>query len=130
MIHLMRPQYMVLVAFGGVVSVAIFTTKDYMLKAAYENESKQSLGTRIGNQLAVALAITAWTMSLSGLMFFVTKKTIGIRTEKGSTIGGLDQRDFKEQAYESQTNENDAIKESTNNLAVELVEDQPKRSDM
>jgi len=117
--------------FWGVISVAIFTTKEYMTKAGYSAEADKSLGTRIGNQLAVALVITVWTMFVSGLMFLVAKKTIGIRTEKGSKIGGLDQRDFKQQAYESQTNENQGLAESSEKPAVELsTENEHKQADI
>jgi len=90
--------------FWGVVSVAIFTTKDYMMKAAYDREAEQSFGIRLGNQLAVALAITVWTMSLSGLMFFGAKMTIGLRTDEGAQPGGLDKPDFGGPAYEAQKN--------------------------
>jgi len=91
--------------FWGVISVAIFTTTDYMKKAAYTTEAGQDVGTRFGNQLAVALAISAWTIGLSGLMFLVADKVIGIRTEGGATIGGLDYRDFGTSGYPSPKNE-------------------------
>jgi len=88
--------------FWGVISVAIFTTNDYMKKAAYEDYvANEDVGTRFGNQLAVALTITAWTIGLSGLMFFVADKVISIRTEGGATIGGLDYRDFGTSGYPS-----------------------------
>jgi len=87
--------------FWGVISVAIFTTKDYMTRAAYTREADQDVGTRFWNQLSVALAISAWTLSLSGLMFFLADKTIGIRTEGGATIEGLDYRDFGTSGYPS-----------------------------
>jgi len=90
--------------FWGVISVAIFTTKDYMMKAAYEREAGQDLGTRLGNQIAVALAVTAWTLSLSGLMFFTVKMTIGLRTDEGAQPGGLDKPDFGGPAYEQTKN--------------------------
>merc|ERR550534_647015 len=90
--------------FWGVISVAIFTTKDYMMKAAYGREAEQSLGIRLGNQIAVALTITVWTLSLSGLMFFAAKKTIGLRTDEGAQPGGLDKPDFGGPAYEAQKN--------------------------
>lgn len=90
--------------FWGVISVAIFSTKDYMMKAAYDREADQDFGTRLGNQLAVALAVTAWTVSLSGLMFFVVKITIGLRTDDGAEPGGLDEKDFDGPAYEKQEN--------------------------
>jgi len=87
--------------FWGVISVAVFTTKDYMTKAGYDIVAMQDVGTRFGNQLAVALAITVWTIGLSGLMFFVADKVISIRTEGGATIGGLDYRDFGTSGYPS-----------------------------
>lgn len=87
--------------FWGVVSVAIFTTNDYMIKAAYDREADQNVGTRFWNQLSVALAITAWTVVLSGLMFFLADKIISIRTEGGATIEGLDYRDFGTSGYPS-----------------------------
>jgi len=90
--------------FWGVISVAIFTTKDYMTKAAYDREAGQALGTRLGNQIAVAVAVTAWTLSLSGLMFFVAKMTIGLRTDEGAEPGGLDEPDFGGPAYEQTKN--------------------------
>jgi len=87
--------------FWGVVSVAIFSTEEYMLKAAYTREAGQDFGERLWNQFAVALAVTVWTLSLSGIMFFTAKYTIGIRTEEGSLAGGLDIKDFGMHAYET-----------------------------
>jgi len=88
--------------FWGCIAVAIFSTEEYMLKAAYDRESAQDFGTRLGNQLVVALTITVWTIGLSGLMFFVAKKIIGIRTEDGASAGGLDAKDFGMKAYEKE----------------------------
>jgi len=90
--------------FWGVISVAIFSTKDYMMKAAYVREAGQDLGTRLGNQIAVAIAVTVWTLSVSGLMFFAVKKTIGLRTDEGAQPGGLDKPDFGGPAYEQTKN--------------------------
>jgi len=87
--------------FWGVISVAIFSTKDYMLKAAYDRVADQDLGTRFWNQFSVALTIVVWTTALSGLMFFFADKSIGIRTEGGAMIGGLDYRDFGTSGYPS-----------------------------
>jgi len=86
--------------FWGVISVAIFTTKDYMMKAAYAREADQDLGTRLWNQFAVALTITVWTLALSGLMFFTASKLNILRTEEGAKKGGLDEPDFGQPAYE------------------------------
>jgi len=95
--------------FWGVISVAIFSTKDYMLKAGYTREAGQDLGTRFGNQLAVALTITVWTLGLSGLMFFVASKLNILRTEEGSKLGGLDKPDFGQPAYEEPTQQLTAV---------------------
>lgn len=109
--------------FWGVISVAIFTTNDYMKKAAYEDYvANEDVGTRFGNQLAVALAITAWTIGLSGLMFFVADKVISIRTEGGATIGGLDYRDFGTSGYPSPKQE----QEKNGQKAVGELELNPK----
>jgi len=90
--------------FWGVISVPIFTTKEYMLKAAYGMVAEQDLGTRLGNQIAVALTVTVWTLTLSGLMFFVASKLNILRTEEGSKRGGLDKVDFDQPAYETEEN--------------------------
>jgi len=87
--------------FWGVVSVAIFTTGEDMMNAGYLREAEQGLGTRLGNQLAVAVTVSVWTLGLSGLMFFLAAKTVGIRTEDGSQPGGLDKPDFGGPAYEN-----------------------------
>jgi len=92
--------------FWGVISVALFTTEEYMEKAGFDTVKGQDFETRIGNQLALALVITAWTISLSGLMFFLADKAIKIRTEGGSMIGGLDFRDFGTAAYEPPSKRN------------------------
>jgi len=87
--------------FWGLISVAIFSTKEYMTKAAYDTVADQNFGTRLGNQLIVALAITAWTMSLSGLLFFLADKAFTIRTEKGLKIGGSDMTELHDLADEN-----------------------------
>jgi len=87
--------------FWGLISVAIFSTKEYMTKAAYDTVADQNFGTRLGNQLTVALAITAWTMSLSGLLFFLADKVFTIRTEKGLKVGGSDMSVLHDMAIEN-----------------------------
>merc|ERR1712060_33542 len=86
--------------FWGLISVAFFSTKEYMAKAGYNREADQNFGTRLGNQLIIALAITGCTMSLSGLLFFLADKAFTLRTDKGLKIGGLDKSD-EESANES-----------------------------
>jgi len=95
--------------FWGCVAVALFSTEEYMLKAAYDRESAQDFGTRLGNQVIVAVTITVWTIGLSGLMFFLAKHTIGIRTEDGASAGGLDAKDFGIQAYEKDWTAGDRV---------------------
>jgi len=87
--------------FWGLISVAIFSTEEYMTKAGYDRIAGQNFGTRLGNQFIVALAITGWTISLSGIMFFLADKAFNIRTDKGKDIGGLDKSEFGQSAYEN-----------------------------
>jgi len=97
--------------FWGLISVAIFSTKEDMIKAAYDVQvASESFGKRFGYQLAAAVVITVWTISMSGLMFFLSNKVIGLRTEGGSKIGGLDDRDFGIPAYENPTAQVDVNK--------------------
>lgn len=103
--------------FWGVISVAIFSTEEFMLRAAYTREAGQDFGERLWNQFAIALAVTVWTLGVSGLMFFIASKTMGIRTEDGSLAGGLDAKDFGMQAYEGQVNV-----VQTTAVAIERVE--------
>lgn len=88
--------------FWGVISVGIFTTDEYLLKAGYDREAAQSFGTRFGNQIAVAVTVTCWTCLSAGIMFYVADKTVGIRTEDGGEDGGLDLVDFGGEAYEAE----------------------------
>jgi Amt family ammonium transporter len=111
--------------FWGVISVAIFTTKEDILNAGYDSDvAGISLGTRFGNQLAAAVTITVWTICMSGIMFLLTDKIIGIRTESGSKIGGLDDRDFGIAAYENPT-----MDKNDSDLGMAAEESAPKKND-
>lgn len=87
--------------FWGVISVGIFATQEYLQKAGYAREADLGFSKLLGNQIAVAVTITIWTLFTAGLMFFCASKTIGIRTEHGGEDGGLDIHDFGIEAYES-----------------------------
>merc|ERR1719461_1038500 len=86
--------------YWGVVSVAFFATEDNITAAYSEHMAGFSFGKRFGYQLAGASIIAAWTLLTSGLMFVMTKMTIGLKTDKGSFDEGLDQGDFGNAAYE------------------------------
>merc|ERR1719193_1950229 len=116
--------------FWGVISIAVFTTKDYMTKAGYDIVAMQDVGTRFGNQLAVALAITVWTIGLSGLMFFVADKVISIRTEGGATIGGLDYRDFGTSGYPSPKQEKGNSGQTAPELELKQTEGTEKEQEL
>jgi len=87
--------------FWGVISVGIFATQEYLIKAGYTREAGLGFSELLGNQIAVSVAVTSWTLFTAGLMFFCASKTIGIRTEHGGEDGGLDIVDFGTEAYES-----------------------------
>merc|ERR1719233_239398 len=88
--------------FWGVISVGIFATDEYLNLAGYSREADLGFWTRLGNQIAVALTVTSWTLFTAGLMFFFASRTIGIRTEHGGEEGGLDFVDFGVTAYETE----------------------------
>jgi len=88
--------------FWGVVSVGFFANKKYLENAGFPNVAKLDFGHRLGHQIAAALIITCWTLFTSGLMFWVTRMTIGIRTEHGGDADGADAYEFGEPGYERQ----------------------------
>jgi len=90
--------------FWGVVSVGFFANKEYLTKAGFTREAGLNFGTRLGYQTAVALIITAWTLLTSGLMFYLARITIGIRTEHGGDADGADMYEFGNAGYEPQSN--------------------------
>jgi len=82
--------------------VGLFATDEYLLKAGFEREAWQDFGTRLGNQVAVAIAVALSTVGTAGLMFFLAAETMGIRTEHGASEEGLDIHDFGTTAYEKE----------------------------
>merc|ERR1719461_1517808 len=85
--------------FWGVVAVAIFATEDNISVAYSDFMAEMSFGKRLGYQLLGATIVLVWTCATSGLMFFLAKITVGLRTEKGM-LEGLDADDFGNSAYE------------------------------
>lgn len=65
----------------GVVAAGIFINKDYL---------DVEIGAQIGTQFIGVLAIAAWTTIMSGIMFFVIEKTIGLRVSEEDELKGLD----------------------------------------
>jgi len=114
--------------FWGVVSVGIFATQEYLNKAGYAREADLGFAKLLGNQIAVALAVTVWTFFTAGLMFFCASKTIGIRTEHGGEAGGLDIVDFGTEAYESAGVVLGGLQnQSTKTMAIEATESDNQR---
>jgi len=88
--------------FWGTVSVGLFATDEYLLKAGYDSDAALTVGERFLNQLGVAIAVAVWTTTTTGLMFYTAKMTMGIRDEHGATEEGLDVHDFGVEAYEKE----------------------------
>lgn len=86
--------------YWGVVSVAFFATTQNITEAFSEHMAGFTFQKRFSHQIGGATIIAAWTIITSGLMFWLTKVTIGLRTEKGSSLEGLDAEDFGAEAYE------------------------------
>lgn len=74
----------------GVLAAGIFASKANLL-AAYgiENDAVSS-GQQFATQLVGVLAIFAWTMVTASAMFFVLKKTVGLRVTDKEQDQGLD----------------------------------------
>ena len=53
----------------------------------------------LGVQLAGVLAVLAWTLLTAGILFFVIKKTIGLRVSEAEELAGLDVQEHGIGAY-------------------------------
>lgn len=87
--------------FFGVIAVGIFGT-DENVKFGYnlgDLPTSLSSGTQFGVQLAGALAIAAWTLGTSGLMFFVMKKLGVLRVSDKFEEEGMDKSEHGGEAY-------------------------------
>jgi len=69
-------------------------------KAGFPNVAKLDFGARLGHQIAVACIITCWTLFTSGVMFYLIRITVGIRTEHGGDAEGADVYEFGTTGYE------------------------------
>jgi len=107
--------------FWGVVSVGFFANKKYLVSAGFSRVAELDFGTRLGYQVAVALIITCWTLFTSGLMFYVLRKMIGIRTEHGGDDEGADMYEFGSAGYELQAGKNDVKDDETNVASVKSL---------
>jgi len=89
----------------GVLSVGLFATQDGVLAhAGVEESSAYGLFMgggveQLGIQALGALAIIAWTVATSGLLFLAIKLTVGLRATEEEEIRGLDVYEHGIEAY-------------------------------
>jgi Amt family ammonium transporter len=85
--------------FWGCLAAGIFAT-DLNIKNTYGSDNTaMSTGEQFGVQLVGSLVIMAWTIVTSGVMFFVMKKTIGLRVPEFVEREGLDLSEHGGAAY-------------------------------
>ena len=75
----------------GTIAVGLFSTQNGLF---YGGGAAQ-----LGSQLVGVLAVAVWAMGLGFLVFFVLKKTIGVRVSKRIEEEGLDIYEHGESAY-------------------------------
>ena len=75
----------------GTIAVGLFSTSNGLF---YGGGAAQ-----LGSQAVGVLAIAAWAMGLGFLVFFILKKTIGVRVSKRIEEEGLDIYEHGESAY-------------------------------
>ena len=87
----------------GVLSVGIFATDANVEFAAYPNAPNSAVGSgeQFGVQVVGAVAITAWTVITSGLLFLAIDKTIGMRVNEQVEEAGLDISEHGTEAYKT-----------------------------
>jgi Amt family ammonium transporter len=85
----------------GCWAAGIFCTDENVTFAGYPNYSEDASGAKtynnacgraeqFGVQVVASLAIASWTIVMSGLLFFVISKTVGMRVDREVEEAGLD----------------------------------------
>lgn len=89
----------------AILAVGIFSTADG-IKLGYglDEPNAVSSGAQFATQLIGALAVFAWTMTTSGLTFFVIAKTSGVRVDQKIELLGLDTSEHGGSAYTARHN--------------------------
>ena len=87
----------------GVLAVGIFGTHQNALDAAFDVKAPEAFsnGSQFATQLVGVLAIFAWTVATSGLLFFVIDKTLGMHVEEEIEEAGLDTSEHGGAVYSS-----------------------------
>lgn len=80
---------------AGTLCVGLFATREVELKGLFYGGGLKQLGY----QAVGVLAVAAWIMIAGGIMFFVIKKTIGLRVTKEEELEGLDISEHASEAY-------------------------------
>ena len=83
---------------GGVIGtlcVGLFATRETELKGLFYGGGFKLFGI----QLVGVLAVAAWVILSSGIMFYILKKTMGLRVSKEEEIEGLDIAEHASEAY-------------------------------
>ena len=86
--------------FFGVLAVGIFSTDENIAVAYGTLNESYSSGHQFGVQLLAAVVIAAWTAATSGIMFFIVKKTTGLRVPRETELLGLDHLEHGGWAFE------------------------------
>jgi len=85
-------------AWGG-LAAALFAKDELVLSSYSTDKNMETTAIRLGNNVLAIVVIVIWSCSLSGAVFYLASKTVGLRTEHGAYGGGLDIIDFGMPAY-------------------------------
>jgi Amt family ammonium transporter len=85
--------------FFGVLCPGIFGTDANALMAYGNDNDAISSFKQLGIQAIGAFSIAGWTLLTSGAMFFIMKKTMGLRVEEDVELEGLDLSEHGGSAY-------------------------------
>lgn len=88
--------------FSGTLFVGFFAQSEYAELAGFENLNGLLYGGGPGlllTQLTGAVSVFAWTFGIMLLVFFIIKKTIGLRVSRDTELKGLDIDEHGMEAY-------------------------------
>ncbi len=83
----------------GTLSVALFAQKEFAAGAGYDGLFFGGGVGHVGVQLIGILAVFAWVVVTSGILFFVLSKTVGLRADRDEELRGLDIDEHGMEAY-------------------------------
>ena len=79
----------------GTLCVGLFAVREVNVKGLFYGGGFEQLGY----QAVGVLSVLAWCVIVGGTMFFIIKKTIGLRVHAEEEIGGLDIAEHASEAY-------------------------------